>query len=110
MKALPTLPPLSLRVKLMLSYTGVALGAILILAIVVSIAVQNYFNSTQQNLLRVRAENLAQQIGFLYSHDGWNIQLETNGPVIIIDTSGQQRACGGPAFLSLINCDDPVFK
>ena len=110
MKRLPAPRAFSLRVKLILSYIGVALGAIVILAIVVSLAVQNYFNSTQQNLLRARAENFAQQVGYLYSRDGWNFQLETYGPVILIDTSGRQLTCAGPASLSPINCNDPVLK
>ena len=115
MKALLTPPTLSLRVKLMLSYIGVALGAILILAIAVSIAVQNYFNSTQQNLLHAHADNLAHQIGYFYRVEGgsWNsvsFQLETSDPVIITDTSGRQLICGGPTFLSPINCHDPVLN
>jgi len=115
MKALLTPLTLSLRAKLMLSYIGVALGAILILAIVVSIAVQNYFNSTQQNLLHAHADNLAQQIGYLYrveggSWDSVSFQLETSDPVIITDTSGRQLICGGPTFLSPINCHDPVLN
>jgi len=65
-----TFSTLSLRVKLMLSYLGVALGAILILAFVVSFATQNYFIGTQQAQLRTQAEYAAQNVGHLYSSYG----------------------------------------
>ena len=60
----------SLRVKLVLSYLVVALGAILLLVVVVSLAVQNYFYKAQQDQLKVNAENVAQQIGQIYHNDG----------------------------------------
>src|SRR2546425_11862336 len=53
----------SLRAKLVLSYLGVALGAMLLLIIVVSLAVQNYFYSAQLDQFRANAEYTAQQIG-----------------------------------------------
>ena len=110
-----TLPPLSLRVKLMLSYLGVALGTIIILAVVVSLAVQNYFASTQRDQLRSQAEFIAQQIGFSYRAQGgsWDrvsIQIGTPGPVIVVDTHGVQLACTQAGFLELIQCDDPMLK
>src|SRR5437016_2903002 len=52
MKRFDTFPPLSLRLKLVLSYLIVALGAILILAIAVSLAIQNYFANSQTDQLR----------------------------------------------------------
>src|SRR5260370_40013860 len=81
---------LSLGVKLILSYLGVALGAILILAIVVSIAVQNYFASTEQNLLRADAVNAAQYIEYQYRALGSSCymvspeRIQTSDPVILI--------------------------
>src|SRR5260370_16823240 len=56
----------SLRAKLVLSYLGVALGAMLLLIIVVSLAVQNYFYTTQHDQLRVRPEYYPHQIVQLY--------------------------------------------
>jgi two-component system, OmpR family, sensor histidine kinase BaeS len=56
-------PAFSLRAKLVLSYLGVALGAILILIIVVTVVVQNYFYSAQLDQFRANAEYTAQQIG-----------------------------------------------
>src|SRR5437016_10560038 len=66
MKRFDTFPPLSLRLKLVLSYLIVALGAILILAIAVSLAIQNYFANSQRDQLRSEGEYRAQQIGHLY--------------------------------------------
>src|SRR6266702_396498 len=113
----PIRPELSLRVKLILSYLGVALGAILILAIVVSIAVQNYFASTEQNLLRAHAVYEAQYIEYQYRALGssWDRvspeRIQTSDPVLLIvtDTNNAQLLCRQPAFLSL-DCDDPARK
>src|SRR6266704_6479612 len=83
-------PGFSLRTKLVLSYLLVALSAILILTIVVSLAVQNYFASWQKDQLQVRAENLAQQIGQTYraagSWDNVSLQIETYGQVLVVIT------------------------
>ncbi len=106
MNRLTTQPALSLRVKLMLSYLGVALGAMLILAIVISLAVQNYFNTTQRDQLRSQAESLAQQLGY-YSARGPAPAIGTPNPVIITDTSGRQQSCVQPSFLTLIDCNNP---
>jgi len=113
----PIRPELSLRVKLILSYLGVALGAILILAIVVSIAVQNYFASTEQNLLRAHAVYEAQYIEYQYRALGssWDRvspeRIQTSDPVLLIvtDTNDAQLLCRQPTFLSL-DCDDPALK
>jgi signal transduction histidine kinase len=113
----PPLPILSLRVKLMLSYLGVALGAILILAFVVSIAIQNYFISAQQQQLRTEAEYAAQSVGHLYTAYGRNwdnvpLRFETNGPVLllIVDTNSQQRYFSEPDYLAPIEGDAPIFS
>jgi two-component system sensor histidine kinase BaeS len=59
-------PVFSLRAKLVLSYLGVTLGAMLLLIIVVTMVVQNYFYSTQLDQFRANAEYVAQQIGQRY--------------------------------------------
>ncbi len=56
---------MSLQAKLTFSYLGVALGAIL-LVIIITLAVQNYFYTEQQDQLRFQAQYLAQQIGTRY--------------------------------------------
>lgn len=58
-----SLARLSLRAKLVLSYLMVALGAVLILAIVVSMAVQNYFENTQRQQVHALAQTFADEIG-----------------------------------------------
>ena len=56
------LPPMSLRVKLILSYLLVALSAIVILGVVILFAVQNYFANAQIDQLFATAEYEARQI------------------------------------------------
>src|SRR5260370_24150225 len=88
-------PALSLRLKLVLSYLGVALGAILLLVIVVSVAVQNYFISTQQKQIKAEAEYIAQRIGQDYYARGenWNnlpqLQLLVREINVVVDTNLQ---------------------
>ena len=65
MKALFLFSKLSLRIKLILSYLAVALGAILILTLAIAIVVQNYFTTTQLEALRRQAQYRAQQIFLL---------------------------------------------
>ncbi len=83
------LPTLSLRAKLVLSYLAVTLGAILMLSIVVSIAIQNSFASSQRSQLQARAEDLAGQLGkAYYSFAGWqgvsaHTMLEIPGTVLV---------------------------
>ncbi len=59
--------PLSLRVKLVLSYLMVALGAILILAVVVVLAIQSSFANVQIDELHRQAEYIAPQIATRYN-------------------------------------------
>src|SRR5437764_14206611 len=93
MKRFGTFPPLSLRLKLVLSYLIVALGAILILAIVVSLATQNYFANSQRDQLRSEGEYIAQQIGHLYRAYGGASrtvplqEIQTGGPDLLIITN-----------------------
>lgn len=97
-------PVFSLRVKLVLSYLGVALGAILLLVIVVSVAVQNYFYNSQRDQLRANAEVIAQQIGQRYHNSGesWDslgpFRIFEAGPYVVVDTNLQVRST---AFLDV---------
>lgn len=105
-----------LQVKLVLSYLGVALGAILLLVIVVSLAVQNYFFTVQQNQLRSQAEYFAQQIGELYRERGrsWdNIgAIRTYNPelFVVIDTNQQLHNAPPPLFIRLSDADVPTLR
>src|SRR5260370_2380148 len=99
-------PVLSLRVKLVLSYLVVALGAILLLVLVVSLAVQNYFYKAQQDQLRANAEVIAQQTGQYYYNNivSWNnlsgpLRLVGIGPYIyvVVDTHLQVPSLPFPA-------------
>src|ERR1700682_5488713 len=85
----------SLQVKLVLSYLGVALCAILLLVVVISIAVQNYFYSAQIGQLRSEAEFSAQQVG-LYFHkasESWNFnaRFEDFNPELALVIDSNQR-------------------
>jgi two-component system, OmpR family, sensor histidine kinase BaeS len=109
-----SLPTLSLRLKLVLSYLGVALGAIIIMAIVVSFAIQGYFASSQQNLLRLQAEDFSQKLAIIYTAEGntWNAEplqhyIEPIGPslLFIVDAQGGALYAGQPDYVSL-NDDD----
>jgi two-component system, OmpR family, sensor histidine kinase BaeS len=109
MKRIFALPPLGLRLKLVLSYLFVTLGAILILAIVVSIATQNYFANAQRDQLHVQVENLAAQIGHYYRANGedWNevpLQyIQTSDPYLLIITDQNEEPLlqRGPASLTV---------
>src|SRR5258708_1847758 len=101
MEVQPSRPALSLRLKLVLSYLGVALGAILLLVIVVSLAVQNYFISTQQNQLKAEAEYIAQRVGQIYYTRGenWNnlqLQLLVREINVVVDTNLQVHSVPPP--------------
>ncbi len=107
-------PILSLRLKLVLSYLGVALGAIIIMAIVVSFAIQSYFVSSQQNLLKVQAEDFSQELAIVYSAQGnaWDSgylqrSIQPIGPSLLIieDVQGNNLYFRQPDFISL-NDDD----
>ncbi|HEU5230240.1 MAG TPA: ATP-binding protein [Ktedonobacteraceae bacterium] len=117
---IPPLSRLSLRVKLVLSYLGVALGAILILAFAVALAVQNYFTITQLNVLQLRAQYQAERIESLYQRFGSSVSDTTNNQIIqrfsndpvllVIAFSPNNQICSQPAFLSQGNCNDPTLK
>ncbi len=104
---------LSLRVKLVLSYLGVALGAILLLVVVISIAVQSYFYTVQIGQLRSEAENSAQQIGQAYQStpESWafvaQARIEYFNPelVLVVDKNRQPQITHMPPFTNLSNTD-----
>ncbi len=107
---------MSLQTKLVLSYLGVALGAILLLVIVISLAVQNYFYTVQRDSLRERAEYLALQVGEIYHQRGANW---TNIPPIsdyspelfvVIDTNRQLHSVPPPHFVRLSDADIPTLE
>ncbi len=72
MKSQVAFPKRSLRTKLVLSYLGVALGAILVLSIAVTLAVQYNFANQQRNEFMNQAETEAQQVGQIYHMSGGN--------------------------------------
>src|SRR5215467_13653790 len=97
-------PAFSLRAKLVLSYLGVALGAMLLFIIVVTMVVQNYFYSTQLDQFQANAEYTAQQIGQQYQLAGGDWELI--GPInpgqpelyIVVDANNQLIAMSRPRF------------
>jgi two-component system sensor histidine kinase BaeS len=109
MRKMFALPPVGLRLKLVLSYLLVALGAILILAIAVSIAIQNYFAGAQRAQLQAQAGDLAAQIGHLYRARGadWSAVplqfIQTGNPILLIitDQNGEPLLQRGPASLTI---------
>jgi two-component system, OmpR family, sensor histidine kinase BaeS len=109
-------PAFSLRAKLVLSYLGVALGAMLLLIIVVSVVVQNYFYSTQIDQLRARAEYYAQQIGQSYLDKGENwdnigqIRLYSPELFIVIDSTQQIHSAPPPASIKVSGSDSSALK
>jgi two-component system sensor histidine kinase BaeS len=114
-------PTFSLRAKLVLSYLAVALAAIIALAIVVSFAVQNYFEYTQREALQGQAENQAEQIESVYNTVGGNwadfqIRSSTTDPILlIIDPLHGQILCTQPDFIKHDYCGsgttgDPALK
>ncbi|HEU5379488.1 MAG TPA: HAMP domain-containing sensor histidine kinase [Ktedonobacteraceae bacterium] len=76
---------LSLRVKLVLSYLGVALGAILLMVVVVTIAVQSYFYQAQVSQLRAVTEDIAQHMAQFYRENrSWsNLSLRPRGYMLL---------------------------
>ncbi len=107
-----TLSKLSLRLKLVLSYLAVALGAIFILAIAVAIAVQNYFTTTQLEGLRQQAQFRAHQIIFAYTHNSIPlIRAAPDDPVlfVFVNPKGMQVLCSGSEFLKQNSCDDSTL-
>lgn len=86
---------MSLQTKLIASYLGVALGAIL-LVVIITLAVQNYFYSVQRDQLRSEAEYLAEQIGIRYHRlgDSWTnlYPLTYYGPELFVVINANQQS------------------
>ena len=90
-------PELSLRIKLLSSYLAVALGAILLLAVVISLAIQYSFANAQQYQVSTTAQYVAQQIGLLYRANGANwdnvppFRMSEPALLVVVDNQGTQR-------------------
>ncbi len=84
---------LSLQTKLIVSYLGVELGAIL-LVIVILLLVQNYIFSVQRDELRSQAEYQAQKVGISYYIHGenWdNVGIIYYGPQLFVVLDANQH-------------------
>jgi two-component system sensor histidine kinase BaeS len=109
-------PAMSLRVQLILSYLGVALGAILVLVIVIAFVVQNYFYSTERDLLRTRATFSAREIVELYSEAGnsWDFLgiISWSGPdfLEVADSNDQTHIVPSAVDIKLSNADVLVVQ
>ncbi len=109
--------PVSLRIKLILSYLAVALGAVLILSIAVALEVRNLVYNAQVSALRQQVESRAEQIQRLYHLTGsnWNNfprqSFSTNDPIILIasDSTGNEIICIRPAFITQGVCQDTTL-
>lgn len=120
MTRLLTLPRHSLRVKLVLSYLLVALGAVLILAFAVSIAVQNYFQSTQRQQVHIMAQTIADSIGARLSGIPGNGDVQRGNfsglpfynpfVLIVVNAQGVQLGYAKPERLAINNADIPVLN
>ncbi len=111
------LRPMSLRIKLVMSYLLVALGTILILTLAVSMAVQNYLVNAQFAVLHQEATYQAEQLEHTYRFFGnWdnvlhgNIEIGSPALLVLMDTTGRQILCAQPAPLAQQNCDDPTLR
>ena len=109
-------PTMSLRVQLILSYLGVTLGAIIILVIVITFVVQNYFYSSERDLLRTRAAFSVQRLVKLYDAAGnsWDFlaDLGLNSPdlLVVVDSNDQGHIVPSAADIKLSNPDVPVVQ
>jgi len=107
---------MSLRAQLILSYLGVALGAMLVLVIVIAFVVQNYFYSTERDLLRQRAVYVAQYIEYFYRENGgnWNglvsLRLPSPDLFLVVDTSHQVHSIPSPANIKISSADMPTVR
>jgi two-component system sensor histidine kinase BaeS len=114
----PRLSSLSLRAKLVLSYLAVTLGAILMLSIVVSIAIQNSFANSQREQFLNQTENLTQNLGLVYASIGsWDriplaFVIQTEGPTLltVVDSSGGVVYGSQNKFLFLSNDDEAAMS
>jgi two-component system sensor histidine kinase BaeS len=103
-----------LRTKLTLSLLLVTIGAILILSIVISLAVQSFYREAQHDNLRQKAlyfagyyENKYRQQGYTWGNKYGT--LVSSEPEIqkIVDASGQDIICFQP--YGFVSCKDPTL-
>lgn len=105
-------PHMSLRAKLVLSYFLVTLGAILVLAFAVALAVKSYYDNEELQGLHKTISKNAQQFEAYYHFLHWDILTRLNVIsdetviVAIIDTNGNVRLCSPPDE----NCNDATIK
>lgn len=113
-------PRHSLRVKLVLSYLLVALGAVLILAFAVSIAVQNYFENTQKQQVHIMAQTIADSISARLSGTPSNSDTQRGNfsglpfynpfVLIIVNAQGVQLGYAKPERLAIDKADIPILN
>lgn len=109
-------PALSLRLKLVLSYLGVTLGAIFFLAFAIGIAISNYFTAEQNRMLNSLAYGYTRElVEPIYQAEGW---LDTDAiagrmrseplPIMLVIVSTHQPStpfCSPPSYLDLSTCN-----
>ena len=108
----------SLRIKLVLSYLIVALGAIFVLSFAVSIAFRNLVIQSEIQNLKQQAQFRSGQILHYYQFSGatWNgfprSNVETGDPVLFVleDQTGNMQFCQRPNFLTSDGCNDPSVQ
>nr|BBH89898.1 hypothetical protein KTC_46490 [Thermosporothrix sp. COM3] len=107
---------LSMHIKVISSMLFVALGAILLLSLVTSLAIQSYFYNTHLRLIQNDAELIANSyIRFYITGDTTKIdQLQellstTSYLVQIFDHKGNMFLCNQPIGYPFSNCEHPVL-
>ncbi|MEO6891572.1 MAG: HAMP domain-containing sensor histidine kinase [Ktedonobacteraceae bacterium] len=116
MKQTPALPLLSLRTKLVLSYLAVALGAVVVLAVAVVLAINNYFLTVQIEQLRRVAATQAQAITNIYivEQSNWHNIPWRNAPspylFVVVDATNNQVFCDPPPNTDRSACTDPALS
>jgi signal transduction histidine kinase len=106
-----------LRTKLVLSHLAAALGAIIVLTVIILWAVQNDFHDTQQDLVQARAQYISQQYISFYSSQGntWNTiahSLYTVEPALILvtDPSLHIVSSQNPQYLQLSQSEQQTMQ
>jgi signal transduction histidine kinase len=110
-----------LRLKLVLSYLGVTLGAIVFLALAVGFAVQNYYADVQTRMLQGWATGYKNNLIYpVYRIEGTLDIRQIEGlfradpiPVLLVLKSTEAHApqlCTVPAGLDTNNCNNPQIQ
>lgn len=118
MKATLHYSTVSLRIKMVLSYLIVALGAIFVLSFTVSIAFRNLIVQSEIHGLKQQAQFRIGQIVHDYQFNGatWSgfprSNVETSDPVLFVleDQTGNMQFCQRPNFLTTDGCSDPSVQ